>query len=67
MTDSDTTDEKTGDARMSDSPPAGNAPTSMPSLSPEGSLSRYLQEIRKFPILEHEHEYMPTGIPPTSW
>ena len=27
-------------------------------LSPEGSLSRYLQEIRKFPMLTQEDEYM---------
>lgn len=30
----------------------------MPSLSPEGSLSRYLQEIRKFPMLEPDQEFM---------
>ena len=30
----------------------------MPAPSPEGSLSRYLQEIRKFPMLEPEQEYM---------
>ncbi len=30
----------------------------VPSLSPEGSLTRYLQEIRKFPILDQEEEYM---------
>jgi RNA polymerase sigma-32 factor len=30
----------------------------IPALSPEGSLSSYLQEIRKFPMLEHETEYM---------
>jgi RNA polymerase sigma-32 factor len=29
-----------------------------PSLTPEGSLSRYLAEIRKFPMLEKEEEYM---------
>jgi RNA polymerase sigma-32 factor len=28
-----------------------------PALSPEGNLSRYLQEIRKFPMLEKEEEY----------
>lgn len=27
-------------------------------ISPEGNLSRYLQEIRKFPMLEKEEEYM---------
>ena len=30
----------------------------LPILSPEGNLSRYLQEIRKFPMLEKEEEYM---------
>ena len=30
----------------------------LPALTPEGSLSRYLQEIRKFPMLEPEQEYM---------
>jgi RNA polymerase sigma-32 factor len=30
----------------------------LPSITPETSLSRYLQEIRKFPMLELEQEYM---------
>ncbi len=30
----------------------------MPTISAEGNLSRYLQEIRKFPILEQNEEYM---------
>ena len=30
----------------------------LPVLTPEGNLSRYLQEIRKFPMLEKEEEYM---------
>jgi RNA polymerase sigma-32 factor len=30
----------------------------LPSVTPEGGLSRYLQEIRKFPLLEPEEEYM---------
>ncbi|MDR3498929.1 MAG: RNA polymerase sigma factor RpoH [Parvibaculum sp.] len=30
----------------------------VPAPSPEGSLSRYLQEIRKFPMLEPQEEYM---------
>ncbi|MWD26175.1 RNA polymerase sigma factor RpoH [Aquicoccus sp. SCR17] len=30
----------------------------LPAPSPEGGLSRYLQEIRKFPLLEPEQEYM---------
>ena len=32
--------------------------SSVPSISSEGGLSRYLQEIRKFPMLEPEQEYM---------
>jgi len=31
---------------------------SVPTISPEGGLSRYLQEIRKFPMLPHDEEYM---------
>src|SRR5256714_12419603 len=34
------------------------ATVSVPSISGEGNLSRYLQEIRKFPMLEPEQEYM---------
>ena len=30
----------------------------LPSLSPEGSLSKYLSDIRKFPMLEKGEEYM---------
>ncbi|WP_169569925.1 RNA polymerase sigma factor RpoH [Sneathiella limimaris] len=30
----------------------------LPTVSPEGGLSRYLQEIRKFPMLEADEEYM---------
>ena len=30
----------------------------LPTLTPEGGLSRYLQEIRKFPMLEKQEEYM---------
>jgi len=30
----------------------------IPSLAPDGNLSRYLQEIRKFPMLEPDEEYM---------
>ena len=36
---------------------AANVP-SIPQLDPGSNLSRYLQEIRKFPILEKEQEYM---------
>ena len=32
--------------------------TPLPTISAEGNLSRYLQEIRKFPMLEHNEEYM---------
>src|SRR3546814_19492522 len=31
---------------------------SLPSISVEGNLSRYLQEIRKFPMLEAQEEYV---------
>ena len=31
---------------------------SIPTLSPEGNLARYLQQIRKFPMLEPEEEFM---------
>ena len=30
----------------------------LPAPSPEQGLSRYMQEIRKFPMLEPEEEYM---------
>ena len=32
--------------------------TNLPAPSPEGGLNRYLQQIRKFPMLEPEEEYM---------
>ena len=35
-----------------------NLPALPSSLTPEGNLSRYLQEIRKFPLLEPEEEFM---------
>ena len=35
-----------------------NLPSLPSSLTPEGNLSRYLQEIRKFPLLEPEEEFM---------
>jgi RNA polymerase sigma-32 factor len=34
------------------------ATVSVPSISGEGNLTRYLQEIRKFPMLEPDEEYM---------
>jgi RNA polymerase sigma-32 factor len=34
------------------------ASLSVPSISGEGNLTRYLQEIRKFPMLEPDEEYM---------
>ena len=39
---------------------ANNLPASysIPALSAEGNLSRYLQEIRKFPMLQPEEEFM---------
>lgn len=36
---------------------SGNLP-SVPTLSPDSNLSRYLLEIRRFPMLEPEEEYM---------
>lgn len=35
-----------------------NLPNSLPSITPEGSLTRYLQEIRSFPMLTKDDEYM---------
>jgi RNA polymerase sigma-32 factor len=35
-----------------------NTTAMLPSMSPEGNLARYLQEIRKFPMLTNEEEYM---------
>ncbi|MFN3591353.1 MAG: RNA polymerase sigma factor RpoH [Thermaurantiacus sp.] len=35
-----------------------NLPATIPALGPEASLSRYLSEIRKFPMLAPEEEYM---------
>ena len=32
--------------------------TNLPAPTPEGGLTRYMQEIRKFPLLEPEEEYM---------
>ena len=34
------------------------ATPNLPSLTPEGNLSRYLNEIRKFPMLSHDEEFM---------
>ena len=35
-----------------------NLPASIPALGPDASLNRYLSEIRKFPLLAPEEEYM---------
>ncbi len=35
-----------------------NQQTNLPALSPEGSLTQYLQDIRSFPMLEAGEEYM---------
>ena len=35
-----------------------NLSSRLPSMTPQGSLSQYLTEIRKFPMLEQEEEYM---------
>ena len=32
--------------------------SSLPVITPEGGLTRYLQEIRKFPMLDPDEEYM---------
>ncbi len=37
---------------------SSNLPTTVPSLGGEASLNRYLSEIRKFPLLTPEEEYM---------
>ena len=37
---------------------AANLPALPSTLTPEGNLSRYLQEIRKFPLLEPQEEFM---------
>jgi RNA polymerase sigma-32 factor len=39
-------------------PTGSNVPATMPSLGGEASLNRYLSEIRKFPLLKPEEEYM---------
>jgi RNA polymerase sigma-32 factor len=36
---------------------ASNLPASLGNITPEGNLSRYLDEIRRFPILSAEEEY----------
>lgn len=40
------------------SPNTGNVPKVMPALGGEAGLNRYLAEIRKFPLLTPEEEYM---------
>lgn len=42
---------------MSKSVIANNLPATMANITPEGNLSRYLDEIRKFPMLSAEDEY----------
>jgi len=37
---------------------SGNVPATIPALGGEQSLNRYLSEIKKFPILQPEQEYM---------
>ena len=37
---------------------ASNVPATIPALGSEASLNRYLSEIRKFPLLKPEEEYM---------
>ena len=57
-----TTPDSTAKSALPDSTAKATAPTSasralVPAPSPEGSLARYLHEIRKFPILEADEEY----------
>ncbi len=42
---------------MSNPATTNNLPANLVNLSPEGNLSRYLDEIRKFPMLSAEDEY----------
>ncbi len=42
---------------MSRSITSSNLPATLSNISPEGNLSRYLDEIRKFPVLSAEDEY----------
>jgi RNA polymerase sigma-32 factor len=37
---------------------ASVVPHTLPAMAPDGNLTRYLQEIRKFPMLEADEEYM---------
>ena len=43
---------------MPDDKPSTTSAARIPALSPEVSLSRYLQEIRRFPMLEPDEEFM---------
>ena len=43
---------------MSNKTAVASAPASVPALGGEASLNRYLSEIRKFPVLTAEQEYM---------
>ena len=49
--------EKDEDARMTDAALPATLPA-IPSVGPDGNLSGYLSQIRKFPMLEPEQEYM---------
>ena len=42
---------------MTDKKPVTRSTALAPAPSPEGSLSRYLTDIRKFPMLEAQEEY----------
>ncbi len=42
---------------MSTSVTTSNLPATLSNITPEGNLSRYLEEIRKFPMLSAEDEY----------
>ena len=42
---------------MSTSVTSSNLPATLSNITPEGNLSRYLDEIRKFPVLSQEEEF----------
>jgi len=53
-----TTAKKTSKSTTKSTAKPAAASARMPAVTPEQSLSRYLQEIRKFPMLEPQEEYM---------
>ncbi len=49
--------ENTSEKNISEKKPITKKTALIPASSPEGSLSRYLHDIRKFPMLEAQEEY----------